>query len=487
MSEQFFTPQQSWDLPSDIEPPRGFSTTRSYFGLESSSESGESTILESKPYTPIYPTTMNKQPLLTRPSTSSKSHQKSIDDSTPRGEDTRAIDDNQGEEMYEEAQEEELEEEYQDENLKGERYEADLAIIFQNLNRTLKKINKSQTTESRETQLVQLPIFKGGEQDPLQWIQEFDAACLANHITEERRIEIVPAYLKGLAHAWWRPIADRVQYWNDDTHDQRSFSHLFLGKWLTTHQKGRWMNQLRNRTQRPGETVDEYWNDLYNLYLRVDPEEHYPAEDRLHQFLYGLRNEIREPVEIAGPVTIAEALQRARAVESTFSRNAPLSVYSLQRNQSSGNNDLQDIKSVLTQLSQGFQQLATKSTSNNRGNIGNNNNNNQRETRTCNNCGKVGHLARYCRSQPRNNNNNYNNRRPFNSNNNNNRGPRTCFNCHQPGHISTNCPQRQSNNSTNRSGSSSNNNRNNNTQNHWLNLPMGDFLETAKKVKKHLN
>jgi hypothetical protein len=345
--------------------------------------------------------------------------------------------------------------------------------------------NMNQPDVPRESRIVDYPIFRGGEQDPNQWWQEFQQACVANQVTTARRLEIVPSYLKGTAHSWWNQI--NVRYWDLNTRPERSFAHVFAEKWCTTHHKTRWMNQLRNRVQLPGETVDEYLDDLDNLYRKADPTNRYPAEDKLRQFIQGLRDELREPVELSCPDDIAAAIHKARTAEAYFSRNAPLSLYSMRRSNNSNNGELQEIKQVITQLSQGFQQLATKSTNNNnRGNTGSNNNN-QRETRTCNNCGKVGHLARYCHSQPRNNNNNNNNRRSFNNNNNNNRGPRTCYVCNQPGHISTNCPQRQSNNLTNRSGSSSNNNQTNNSQNHWLNIPMGDFLETAKKVKEHLN
>ena len=40
-------------------------------------------------------------------------------------------------------------------------------------------------TIPRETKLVDLPEFKGGEQDPLIWLEEFDDACKANRINNE--------------------------------------------------------------------------------------------------------------------------------------------------------------------------------------------------------------------------------------------------------------------------------------------------------------
>jgi hypothetical protein len=162
------------------------------------------------------------------------------------------------------------------------------------------------------------------------------------------------------------------------------------------------MNQLRNRVQKPGETVDEYWDALFKLYERVDPRHIYPAEDRLQQFVNGLRNEIREPVEMSIPDDMDMALYRARAVESTFSRNAPLSAYSFQSNRpTQGTGELQELKAAIGQMAQGFQQvLSQQSNSNGSRSSGNYNSNNRgtgkKDTRACHNCGKIGHLARDC-------------------------------------------------------------------------------------------
>ena len=226
------------------------------------------------------------------------------------------------------------------------------------------------------------------------------------------------------------------------------------------------MNQLRNRFQKSGETVDEYLDAIIRLYNKVDPDNRYPAEDALRQFINGLRDELREPVEISCPANLEEAVNRARAAEATFSRNAPLSSYSMKCNYLGQTTDeMKDIKEALNQLTQGFQQLV--SLQNNRNTQSPINNNLRRETCSCNNCGRTGHIARDCRSRPStnnnfrsnrttyNNNNNNNSNRNFTSNNNNNR---RCFTCNQSGHLASQCPQRSGNqnNSTNRNSTNNN-------------------------------
>ena len=55
----------------------------------------------------------------------------------------------------------------------------------------------------RETRVVDLPYFYGGNQDPVGWIEGFTRACNANGINDNRKLEVVPAYLKNAASTWW--------------------------------------------------------------------------------------------------------------------------------------------------------------------------------------------------------------------------------------------------------------------------------------------
>ena len=413
----------------------------------------------------------------------------------------------------EENRNQEQEQEIEDTTHTTDNSQLNMLQILNTLTQNLQAINQTTAANTgrtgnnpitipRETKLVDLPEFKGGEQDPLIWLEEFDDACKANRINNERKIEIIPAYLKGIAHSWWNQIKTTTQYWDATYHQNHSFVPQFKTKWCTTHQKSRWMNQLRNRTQKSGETVDEYLDAIIRLYNKVDPDNRYPAEDALRQFINGLRDELREPVEISCPANLEEAVNRARAAEATFSRNAPLSSYSMKRNYLGQTTDeMKDIKEALNQLTQGFQQLV--SLQNNRNTQSPVNNNIRRETRSCNNCGRTGHIARDCRSRPTtnnnfrpnrttyNNNNNNNSNRNFTNNNNNNR---RCFTCNQPGHLASQCPQRSGNqnNSTNRNSTNNNqspgsNTGQNNNRNQWLNMSMEDFSAAVQHVNQHLN
>ena len=54
--------------------------------------------------------------------------------------------------------------------------------------------------QQRETKLVDIPTFRGGSQDSMTWLDDFQATCTANHINDYHKVEILPTYLKGIAH-----------------------------------------------------------------------------------------------------------------------------------------------------------------------------------------------------------------------------------------------------------------------------------------------
>ena len=73
---------------------------------------------------------------------------------------------------------------------------------------------KAMKTEfrTRETRLVDFPVFKGEQQDPIAWLEAFEGACVANGVEEDRMIKIVNSYLKGEAHTWF--TSETIRYWN---------------------------------------------------------------------------------------------------------------------------------------------------------------------------------------------------------------------------------------------------------------------------------
>ena len=110
--------------------------------------------------------------------------------------------------------------------------------------------------EPRESRLVDFPVFKGGNQDPIEWLEAFCRACEANRINAERAVTLVAFYLKGTALTWYN--RQTITAWEDDNNQQRSFTHLFKDHFCNPFRMSQWKHQLRNRKQKQGETVEEY-------------------------------------------------------------------------------------------------------------------------------------------------------------------------------------------------------------------------------------
>ena len=67
--------------------------------------------------------------------------------------------------------------------------------------------------EPKESRLVDFPEFRGGNQDPIEWLESFERACIANRVSGERRLQLVGSYLKGTALSWFS--RQTIHYWND--------------------------------------------------------------------------------------------------------------------------------------------------------------------------------------------------------------------------------------------------------------------------------
>ena len=55
----------------------------------------------------------------------------------------------------------------------------------------------------KKSRLVDFPEFKEGNQDPIEWLEAFERACIANRVPETRRMVLVASYLKGTALTWY--------------------------------------------------------------------------------------------------------------------------------------------------------------------------------------------------------------------------------------------------------------------------------------------
>ncbi|CAG8796514.1 35709_t:CDS:2, partial [Gigaspora margarita] len=98
--------------------------------------------------------------------------------------------------------------------------------LLQSMNNLVLAIGNTAPNSPRKFKVVNFLTFSGGDQDPLTWLDEFDEAYVANHISKVRRFDILPSYLKGPAYTWWRNIAYTRSYLNRESNNNEEISEL---------------------------------------------------------------------------------------------------------------------------------------------------------------------------------------------------------------------------------------------------------------------
>ncbi|GBB99649.1 hypothetical protein RclHR1_03900020 [Rhizophagus clarus] len=141
--------------------------------------------------------------------------------------------------------------------------------IFELVAKVKEYFNRS--AKSRETRLVDFPEFKGGNQDPVEWLEAFERACDVNKVPKNRKVILVAFYLKGTALTWYNRT--NIQSWNNPLYRLTSFVHAFTDYFCNPFKLNQWKHQLRNRKQKPGEIIKDYIAAIEELWKRVDPQE----------------------------------------------------------------------------------------------------------------------------------------------------------------------------------------------------------------------
>ncbi|RHZ84770.1 hypothetical protein Glove_75g26 [Diversispora epigaea] len=191
----------------------------------------------------------------------------------------------------------------------------------------------------------------------------------------------------------------------------------------------RWSSELMNRKQYPTETVDQFYNALNELWIRLeDEQERYPKVAKTHIFINGLRPELSTAIAPFMSNTLEEVVERAKAFETAFLRNRGPTVVTTNSylNFSSSNsveNTLAKLAESVNTIMARLDKREASPRSNNYNNYNNTSNSNSGRSRVvCFNCGIPEHISRDCsKPQPR-----PNNRPPMNNTNNmNNNNPST--------------------------------------------------------------
>ena len=132
---------------------------------------------------------------------------------------------------------------------------------------------------ARETSFVRIEPFYGDSQDPISWLEDFENAATANGLTDNRKLQVVPAYLKGAAATWFAgrraDPAMAPQYWEHQggwnaAQIAITLRQPFIDYFRTETKLASWQRELDIHQQGPTEFVEGYAAKLRDLIRQVD-------------------------------------------------------------------------------------------------------------------------------------------------------------------------------------------------------------------------
>lgn len=189
-----------------------------------------------------------------------------------------------------------------------------LARSFETATTNILNGNRGRMTETNH---VPVKYFAGREdEDPVEWMEEFERAATANNWTNGRKLRIAPGYLTNLAADWYHENQEDIEQWRDDNDVQHSFYHAMISFFSTPEKRHRWQQELYELIQQDDERVDTYAAKFKRLLSRVDPEERIPGDYVVSMFLKGLKSNTATFVAVTAPTTLTEAITAARRVEA---------------------------------------------------------------------------------------------------------------------------------------------------------------------------
>ena len=143
------------------------------------------------------------------------------------------------------------------------------------------------------------------------WIKTFERISRANRWRDDRKAEMLPAFLRGRAADFFEDLDSSVQ--DDFDYVVRRLKERFCPKEL----ERMYYSELFQRKQLLGESVEDYGNAILKLARRAHGGVPQDEHDRLamEHFLQGLRPNLRRFVMMSDPQSFEQAFRIAKREE----------------------------------------------------------------------------------------------------------------------------------------------------------------------------
>lgn len=121
-----------------------------------------------------------------------------------------------------------------------------------NLSNTINNLNATVAVNNNALQncnhnVTQISSFSGGNQDPIIWLNEFNATVTANGWNAVWKLQVVPAYLKEPAAVWYQAaVLAPINVWTAAA-NVNSFEYAFLTQFWTATMVEMWATELDQR------------------------------------------------------------------------------------------------------------------------------------------------------------------------------------------------------------------------------------------------
>src|ERR1044071_3470912 len=311
-----------------------------------------------------------------------------------------------------------------------------------NINRTYANltnaINNMQPAGARELSLVKVDDFSGKtDEDPFEWIDQFERAATANRWRNGRLLAIAQGYFKGAAADWVRAATaaaanNRITAWDANGAPQTSLRPRMIEKFAPESKQNKWYQELMTTRQRATESVDDYSLRFQRLLRKVNATQAVvPANIQVRMYLFGLSPVLTPLVSTDNPADLNAAIERARTIKNGYN-------YTPAKETNAQETEIDELTKKIEKLTLHYADIASVLTA--QSTPSNQNQGNRTRFFNQNSRNRTQSFTSFPRNRSSNNNDN-NSNLARNHNIPRRREDRTCFNCNRPGHIARNCSQ----------------------------------------------